>query len=104
MNRGQLPTNQIHDINWGALDHASRAPQLNYNVCVCLYVCVFIRAAYYVNKANTWETIPKHKLYRSLAPIPLILQVMFFCNIWFCDLYMKISGKGLTCSIYSADS
>ena len=43
MNGGQLPTNQLHDINWGALDHASRAPQLmscNYHVCVCVYVCV----------------------------------------------------------------
>ena len=31
-------TNQLYDINWGALDHASRAPQLiscNYYVCVC---------------------------------------------------------------------
>ena len=39
MNGGQLPTNQLHDINWGALDHASRAPQLmscNYTVCVCV--------------------------------------------------------------------
>ena len=38
MNGGQLPTNQLHDINWGAPDHASRAPQLmscNYYVCVC---------------------------------------------------------------------
>ena len=25
---GQLPTNQLLDINWGALDHASHAPQL----------------------------------------------------------------------------
>ena len=42
MNRGQLPTNLLHDIHRGALDHASRAPQLmscNYTVCVC--VCVF---------------------------------------------------------------
>ena len=23
MMKGQLPTNQLHDINWGALDHAS---------------------------------------------------------------------------------
>ena len=28
INGGQLPTNQLHDINWGALYHASRAPQL----------------------------------------------------------------------------
>ena len=30
MNRGQLPTNQlhVHDVNWGALDHAFRTPQL----------------------------------------------------------------------------
>ena len=39
MNRGQLPTNKfiIYDINWGALDHASRVPQLtscNYYVFV----------------------------------------------------------------------
>ena len=43
MKGGQLPTNQLHDINWGALDHASRAPQLmscNYYVCVCVCVCV----------------------------------------------------------------
>ena len=26
--RSILPTNQLHDINWGALDHASCAPQL----------------------------------------------------------------------------
>ena len=41
MNGGQLPTNQLHDINWGALDHASRAPQLmscNYYVYVSLFV------------------------------------------------------------------
>ena len=38
MNGGKLPTNQFHDINWVALNHASRAPQLlscNYYVCVC---------------------------------------------------------------------
>ena len=26
--RGHGQTNQLYDINWGALDHASRAPQL----------------------------------------------------------------------------
>ena len=41
MNRGQLPTNQLHDINWGALNHTSRAPQLSCEcVCVCVCVCV----------------------------------------------------------------
>ena len=37
MMRGGGGTNQLHDINWGALNHASRAPQLmscNYYVCV----------------------------------------------------------------------
>ena len=41
MNRGQLPTNHLHDINRGALDHASRAPQLvscNCYACVCVHV------------------------------------------------------------------
>ena len=28
MNGGQVPTNQLHDINWGVLDYASRAPRL----------------------------------------------------------------------------
>ena len=34
---------QLHDINWGALDYASRAPQLitmSMSVCVCVCVCV----------------------------------------------------------------
>ena len=37
MKGGCGQTNQLHDINWGALDHASRVPQLmsfNYGVCV----------------------------------------------------------------------
>ena len=43
MNGGQLPTNQLHDISWGALDHASHAPQLmSYNYCVCVCVCVCV--------------------------------------------------------------
>ena len=41
MNRGQLPTNQLHDINWGTLDHASCAPQLiSCNYTMCVHVCV----------------------------------------------------------------
>ena len=33
------------DLNWGAFDHASHAPQLrscNYYVCVCVCVCVHV--------------------------------------------------------------
>ena len=45
MNGSQLPTNQLHDINWDALDRASPPLQLmscNYYymyVCVYNYVC-----------------------------------------------------------------
>ena len=39
MKGGHGQTNQLRDINWGALDHVSCAPQLkscNYCVCVCV--------------------------------------------------------------------
>ena len=39
MRGGHGPIRQLQDLNWGAFDHASRAPQLrsyNYNVCVSL--------------------------------------------------------------------
>ena len=39
--------NQLHDINWDALDQASRTPQLiscNYHLCVCVCVCVCVCA------------------------------------------------------------
>ena len=57
VNGGQLPTKQLHDINWGSLDHASRAPQLMsctfvITVCVCVCVCVcvhmYVRACMYI--------------------------------------------------------
>ena len=40
MNGGQLLTNQlhVHDINWGALDHASCAPHVT-----TLWVCIYMR-------------------------------------------------------------
>ena len=45
MNGDQLPTNQLHNINWGALDHASRAPHVC--VCgVCVYMCVYVCGVY----------------------------------------------------------
>ena len=40
MNGSQLPTNQLHDIIWGTLDHASRAPQF----VTTIYVCVVLHA------------------------------------------------------------
>ena len=49
MNGGQLPTNQLYDINRGALDHASRAPQLvscNYHVRVCVCARVHVGVCY----------------------------------------------------------
>ena len=41
-NRGQLPTNQLHDINWGVFDHASfMHPNFNLHVATaCVCVCV----------------------------------------------------------------
>ena len=42
-NRVQLPTNQLHNINWSALDHASRAPQLIKYHVTTLWVCVYER-------------------------------------------------------------
>ena len=45
MNGGQLPTNQLHYVNWSALNHASHVPQLmscKYTICVCVHVCVCI--------------------------------------------------------------
>ena len=42
---GHSKTNQLHDINWDAPDHASHGPQLmsrNYYVCVCVCACVCV--------------------------------------------------------------
>ena len=45
--------NQLRDINWGALDHASCAPQLmsrrDYYVCMCECVCARSLVSVYVN-------------------------------------------------------
>ena len=34
MKGGHTQTSQLHDINWGALDHASHAPYMDMYVCV----------------------------------------------------------------------
>ena len=41
MTEGHGPTKELSDSNCGAFDHASHAPQSNYNVCiVCIIMCV----------------------------------------------------------------
>ena len=48
MKGGHGQTNQFHDINWGALDHASSAPQLmSCNYCVCVWHPYFYNYAAY---------------------------------------------------------
>ena len=42
MKGGHGQTNQLHDINWGAV-HASHAPILNYYVCVCVCMVLLIK-------------------------------------------------------------
>ena len=39
MNRGQLPTKYLSDSNWDAFDHASHAPQILSDNCVCVCMC-----------------------------------------------------------------
>ena len=44
MKGGHGQTNQLHNINWGALNHASGAPQImscNYNVHVCINLLIW---------------------------------------------------------------
>ena len=66
MNRGQLPTNQLHDINRGALDHASRAPQLmSCNYTVCAYVCVCVCVCYSEIKL---QLFPQKSIYPRKQP------------------------------------
>ena len=60
MNGGQLPTNQLHDINWGELEHElhginsgardAHVTTINNCVCVCACrcVCVCVRVHVYV--------------------------------------------------------
>ena len=42
MNAGQLPTNQLHDINWDELDHAPQLLSCSYYVYICVYACVCV--------------------------------------------------------------
>ena len=51
MKGGHAQTNQLHDINWGAFNHTSHAPQLmscDYYVSVIHYVCVCVCVRVYV--------------------------------------------------------
>ena len=47
MKGGHGQTNQLHDINWGALDHASCVPQfISCNCYVCVCVCMVYKHVY----------------------------------------------------------
>ena len=55
MKGGHEQTNQLHDNNWGALDHPSRAPLFmlcNYSVCVCVCACVHVKC-----KVSGWDSL-----------------------------------------------
>ena len=53
MNKSQLPTkfNHLHDIDCGALDHASHAGQLLLFLmsCMCMRACVCVCVCAYVS-------------------------------------------------------
>ena len=69
MNRRQLSTNQLHDINMGALDHASHAAQLmscNYYAHACVRVH---------NQVNIHVHVP------VLSSHPLIPNSIAFYNV-----------------------
>ena len=38
---GHRQTNQLHDINWDAFDHASCAPQFVILVCKLMHMCMW---------------------------------------------------------------
>ena len=50
MKGGHGQTNQLHDINWGALDHASHATQCSYciHILAVLRVCLCVVEIHYV--------------------------------------------------------
>ena len=63
MNGGQLLTNQLRDINWGALDHASRAPQLVTTIIIFV-VCLRVQGLKVGFKARQTEfTVYRHKVF-----------------------------------------
>ena len=70
MNGGQLPTNQLHDINCGAQD-ASSAPQLMscittiFCVCVCVLYSVFALFVYITDVIYYYYYVCAHTIARS---------------------------------------
>ena len=52
MNRGELPTKQLSDSNWGAFDHASHAP--NYWQITIMYMKDYM----YVSMRRFEHTVP----------------------------------------------
>ena len=82
---GHGQTNQLHDINWGALDHASRASQLmscNYYVHTHMsikyiyYVYIYMHTCtYYVAHLSTYS----HMYARTHTHKPL--QALQHCAV-----------------------
>ena len=74
MKGGHGQTNQLHVINRGALDHASRAPHLmscNYHVCECVYACC-VQAVYtHIHTADRCrDLITGNKAYCAQHTLP----------------------------------
>ena len=83
MNKGQLPTNQLHNINWDALDTASPASQL----MSCNYYAITI--------APRWKPIFVECYYRRWCSMlgDLIIPV---------DLMSISLGMGLSITLKAA--
>ena len=67
-------TNQLHDINWGVLDHASCAPQfLLCNYCVCVSVCLS------VGVPSCTSEVKHHMVLCKLYYLADLLKIVMFC-------------------------
>ena len=73
-------TNQLHDINWGALDLAFCAPQLmscnNLYSFVCMQCRLHVLNGYILS--TQWEGKASGIIYRRLASQTLIILYVFF--------------------------
>ena len=79
MKGGHGQTNQLHDINRGALDHASRALQLmscNYCVCVCVRVRARVRVC-----VRARVCVRMHVCARVCACVMWLIYMVGTCHI-----------------------